>query len=118
MDSPGAPDAKLGRRKHPRLRLGISARLITTGAEYAVRLDNLSATGAFLSGRRQQSFKRCVLKWLEYEAWGALVWGHGGYCGVCFESPLPEEWIANTREQSPHIPEEWKLPTSSRVRFV
>ena len=55
---------EIGRRRSPRLRLAIDARLITTWGEYPVRLDNLSSTGAHVSRPQSEKFGRCVLKWL------------------------------------------------------
>jgi hypothetical protein len=111
------PD-NVGRRVAPRLRLAISARLITNFGEYPVRLDNLSATGAHISRPKDERFSRCVLKWLRFEAWGELVWLRGGYCGIRFEKPLPEVWVLETREHTPLLPEGWKLPVASRVRSI
>jgi hypothetical protein len=107
-----------GRRRAQRLRLAIDARLITTWGEYPVRLDNLSETGAHISRPKQDKFGRCVLKWLGFEAWGELVWMRGGYCGIRFEKPLPEDVVAATRAQPARLPESWKLPTPSRMRRV
>ena len=108
----------VGRRRAPRLRLAIDARLITTHGEYLVRLDNLSATGAHISRPKQDEFTACVLKWLGFEAWGQMVWMRGGYCGVRFERPLPDAWVEATRAVPADLPEAWKLPTPSRVRRI
>ena len=107
-----------GRRQSSRLRLAISARLITTWGEYPVRLDNLSETGAHISRPKTEAFMRCVLKWLGHEAWGELVWMKGGYCGIRFDTPLPEDVVAATRARPAELPEGWKLPTPSRVRRI
>jgi hypothetical protein len=111
-------DDKIGRREHPRLRLAIDARLITTGGEYPVRLDNLSQSGAHISRPRVDSFERCVLKWLDYEAWGTMVWARSGYCGVRFEPPLPDGWVLDTRNRTTTFPEGWKSPTPRRLRSI
>ena len=108
----------IGRRLEPRLRLAIDARLITTWGEYPVRLDNLSRTGAHVSRPKQDAFTRCVLKWLRFEAWGEMVWLRGGYCGIRFDKALPYEWVSETRATPSALPEEWKLPTPSRVRRI
>jgi len=110
------PDTNLGRRAHPRLRLAIGARLITHHGTYAVRLDNLSVTGAHLSRPNVEDFTGCVLRWLGFEALGEKVWQRGAYCGIRFDQPLPESWIAETRKQVPIIPDGWLLPVPSRVR--
>lgn len=107
-----------GRRRAPRLRLAIDARLITTWGEYPVRLDNLSETGAHISRPQQDAFGRCVLKWLGFETWGEMVWVRGGYCGIHFDKPLPEDWVSATRATPAALPEGWKLPTPSRVRRI
>ena len=107
-----------GRRRAPRLRLAIDARLITTWGEYPVRLDNLSETGAHISRPQHERFARCVLQWLGFEAWGEMVWVRGGYCGIRFDKPLPEDWVDATRARPAELPEGWKLPTPSRMRSV
>ena len=107
-----------GRRRAPRLRLAIDARLITTWGEYTVRLDNLSQSGAHVSRPKDEKFGPCVLKWLGFEALGELVWIRGGYCGIRFDKPLTEDWIAATRARPAELPEGWKLPTPSRVRRI
>lgn len=111
-------DSKVGRRQHPRLRLAIEARLITTWGQYLVRLENLSLTGAHVSRPRTEKFGRCVLKWYEYETWGELVWMRGTYCGIRFDRELPEKLVIQTRSRATDIPEIWKLPTLSRLRSI
>lgn len=110
--------SETGRRRAARLRLAIDARLITTWGEYPVRLDNLSDTGAHVSRPKSDAFGRCVLKWLDYETWGEMVWARGGYCGIRFDRPLPEDWVRTTRAMPAALPEGWKLPTPSRVRRI
>lgn len=107
-----------GRRQAQRLRLAIDARLITLQGEYPVRLDNLSETGAHVSRPKEETFTRCVLKWLGFEAWGQMVWHRGGYCGITFDKPISAQWVLETREHTPVLPEGWKLPTPSRVRRI
>jgi hypothetical protein len=111
------PD-KAGRRRAARLRLAIDARLVTTWGEYPVRLDNLSETGAHVSRPKKDRFGPCVLQWLGYEALGEMVWMRGGYCGIRFDKPLPDEWVTATRAKPAQLPEGWKLPTPSRVRRI
>ena len=115
---PHAGDENVGRRRAQRLRLAIDARLITLQGEYPVRLDNLSETGAHVSRPKQETFTRCVLKWLDFEAWGHMVWLRGGYCGITFDKRLPADWVLQTREHTPVLPEGWKLPVPSRVRRI
>src|SRR6476646_6214583 len=102
-------ESRIGRREHPRLRLAIDARLITTWGDYRVRLDNLSQAGAHISRPKDELFARCVLKWLQFEAWGSLVWRRGGYCGIRFDKPIPSQWIDASRAEA-KIPDGWKLP--------
>lgn len=108
-----------GRRSSPRLRVILEGRLITHRGSYAVRIDNLSQTGAHLSRTRiDDDATRCVLQWLGHEALGEVVWVKGAYCGVRFDKPLPEQVVLDTREQYPDVPEVLKLPTPSRVRRI
>src|SRR5690349_17031905 len=107
-----------GRRHASRLRLAIDARLITTHGEYPVRLDNLSTSGAHISRPRQDQFTACVLKWLDHEAWGHMVWFRGGYCGIRFDPPIAEEVVMATRAVPAMLPDSWKLPVPSRVRRI
>ena len=109
LSSPSQPDGRIGRRRQPRLRLGINARLITNLGQYPVRLDNLSRGGAHIWRARNEHFSKCLLRWLDFEAWADLVWDSGGYCGIRFEKPIPERWIMESREHA-CLPEDWKLP--------
>lgn len=107
-----------GRRQAQRLRLAIDARLITTFGESTVRLDNLSETGAHVSRPKADPAGPCVLRWLGFETFGEVLWLRGGYCGIRFDTPLPESWVMETRKHTPDVPEGWKLPAPSRVRRI
>lgn len=108
-----------GRRSISRLRLILEGRLITHRGSYAVRIDNLSQTGAHLSRTRiDDDAPRCVLQWLGHEAMGEVMWVKGAYCGVKFDKPLSEHVVLETREQYPDVPEVLKLSTPSRVRRI
>ena len=107
-----------GRRRAQRLRLAIEARLTTTFGDSRVRLENLSETGAHMTRPKEASTGQCLLRWLGFESFGEIVWLRGGYCGIRFDTPLPESWVMQTREHAPDVPEAWKLPTPSRVRRI
>lgn len=117
-DSCKSLEDNLGRRRSSRLRLAGPGRLIAHHGVEGVRLDNLSLTGAHLSRRSTEQFTECILRWLDFEAMGRVVWFDGHYCGMKFHSPLPEAWLVETRSQLPDVPECLKLPVPSRLRWL
>src|SRR5438132_437543 len=99
-DSAHRPPDGIGRRQRPRLRLAINASLITTLGQYRVRLDNLSREGAHLWRPCSERFDRCLLRWLDFEAWGEVVWSREGHCGIRFEKPIPDRWVMESRKHA------------------
>lgn len=93
------------RRGKARLRLGIPADLITVHGRHRVSLVDLSESGARLqcdSARISDG----VLKWLGYEAFGAVVWREGEEAGLHFDQPIEGAWLLDTRQWLPEIARE------------
>lgn len=93
-----ANPGELHRRKRPRLRLGIRARLETLDGTYDVELLDISQTGAKLHFRAPVHPGSAVLQWLDYEAFGETVWKNGAVLGMRFDPDLPDSVIVKTRE--------------------
>ncbi len=91
------------RRNHPRLRLGIPARLETLDGTRDVRLIDLSQTGAQIDCAWAQAIGQAVLQWLDFETFGETVWRDGELLGVRFDRPLSPSVIFATRQMAPSI---------------
>ena len=95
------------RRQRPRLRVGISARLETLSGVCDVQLLDLSQTGARLQTLRPNPGRSVILRWLDFEAYGDVVWEASGLLGMKFDPPLTSEIILATRERAPGIVQEF-----------
>ena len=80
------------RRQWPRQLMLLSARLITTTSDRAIRIRDLSPGGARVEGTDLPGINSDVLiKRGEFEAFGTIAWLSGGQAGVEFETPLDDE---------------------------
>jgi hypothetical protein len=95
--------ADVHRRKHPRLRLGIPARLETIHGTREVDLLDLSQSGARLDAAQFPRVHTAVLHWLRWEALGDIVWQEDGLLGMTFDEPLSAEAVLTTRELAPLV---------------
>ncbi len=76
-------------RRHPRVRVLLSAKLITTTEEIDVKVRDLSLGGAMLQGRSLPKVGSDVmLSRGLFEAFARVVWHRGDMCGVEFDDPL------------------------------
>ena len=91
------------RRNHPRLRLGIPARLETLDGAREARLIDLSQTGAKIHCPGPHTIGQAVLQWLEFETFGETVWQDGELLGVRFDRPLSPAIIFTTRQMAPSV---------------
>jgi hypothetical protein len=98
--------AHAGRRKHPRLRVGIPARLETVHGTKTVDLLNLSQAGAKIDLAQIPKVREAILRWLDFEAMGNVIWQDGEQLGIVFDSPLTAEAILATRKLAPSVVEE------------
>lgn len=91
------------RRSHPRLRLGIAARLETVHGTLDVDLIDLSQSGAKIDLAHIPRAREAVLYWLTFEAMGDIVWQEGELLGMTFEAPLSSQTIVATRNLAPSV---------------
>ena len=101
-DTPAIPP-EAHRRQHARLRVGIAARLETLEGQQAVRLVDLSQSGAQVVLSQQVPFRRGVLCWLDFEAFGAVAWQDGENMGLEFEELVPMDQLFETRQRAPEV---------------
>jgi hypothetical protein len=77
------------RRRADRVRLLLSARLVTTIDEFPVTLRDISLTGAMVEGPRLPSAGLdVILKRGGFEIFSLIVWVDGRRAGLEFETPL------------------------------
>tara|TARA_A100001391_G_scaffold130111_2_gene89368 strand:+ start:12132 stop:12515 length:384 start_codon:yes stop_codon:yes gene_type:complete len=89
----------VGRRHDSRLRLSVPGRLITLTGTHKVSLRDISLTGAKLIVPNDiQQGHDGVLEWLDFEAFGKIVWLHDQQAGMAFDDPLPVKDLLATRE--------------------
>jgi hypothetical protein len=82
-------DGEPNRRRADRLRLLLSARLLTTLDEYPVTLRDISITGAMVeAGRLPAQGVDVLLQRGEMEIFSEVVWVDGRRAGLEFETPL------------------------------
>ncbi|GGD98117.1 hypothetical protein GCM10011515_17390 [Tsuneonella deserti] len=91
------------RRQRPRLRVGITSRLETLDGVAHVQLLDLSQTGARLQTQAPGTGRSGILRWLDFEAYGDIVWQDGLFAGLKFDPPLTSETILATRSLAPDI---------------
>lgn len=103
MTKPAVVQPETHRRAHARLRVGIAARFETLDGQEAVRLVDLSQSGAHIVVTGAGEIRRGVLCWLQFEAFGDVVWRDGDDAGIEFEELLPIEQLMETRERAPSI---------------
>jgi len=84
-------------RAHPRLRVRVPARLISFDGFLPVTILNLSHSGARIRTFRPVTFREAELQWLDYEAFGQIVWQASDVFGFAFESRLPVRCLMDTR---------------------
>lgn len=88
-----------GRRAQSRLRVWLSCRLITRGFDAKAVLADLSRVGAKIQTNRSEGlYGEAVLQWAGMEAFGTIIWARGGFCGLQFDKPVPENWLILSRQ--------------------
>jgi hypothetical protein len=91
------------RREHSRLRLGINAKILGFDGPELVILYDLSKTGAKFLLEHDHAISKGVLGWLDFEAFGEVVWQKGRWCGMQFDKPITDVCLLETREASPAL---------------
>ena len=89
---------QIGRREAPRLQLGIAARWRTSGADYRVRLDDLSVAGARIVCIEPIEISAGRLSWLGFNCPAQVAWQDGSWSGLSFDDELSEEALQKTRK--------------------
>jgi hypothetical protein len=101
--NPSAQTAGARRRQRPRLRVGLTARVETLHGKFDAQLIDLSQSGARLRTLSPKLGRAVVLRWLDFEGFGDLVWEGDGVLGMKFDPPLSSEVILATRELAPSV---------------
>jgi len=90
----------LGRRRDARLRVELRARLIAHDGTISAVLADIARHGARLyapdCGLRVG--REAVLCWMEFEAFGDVVWNDGSYFALQFDEPVPDAVLMQTRQ--------------------
>ena len=86
-----------GRRRSPRLRLGMPARLVTLEGSFPVVLENRSEGGAKITLPAAAEFTVCVLRWMDYHGFADVVWREDLAVGLQFDQPISLEMLEATR---------------------
>ncbi len=86
--APAVPAAAFSRR-HPRVRVLLSAKLSTTTEESSVKIRDISLSGAMLQGRfLPRVGSDVMLTRGSFEIFATVAWRRDDMCGVAFDSPL------------------------------
>lgn len=91
-------DRLIGRRQSVRHPVDLAARIVLPGANLRVQLEDISLHGACIRLMHPRAFEAARLCWLQFQAFGQIVWRHELRCGIAFSDPLPEEWLDQTVE--------------------
>lgn len=104
------------RRAHSRLRLGILARFETLQGKVAVRLVDLSQTGARLMLPTDTPVREGLLTFLGFELFGITAWQRGNELGIEFDQELSKEHLLAIREVAPAVVSEEQHSTEIAAR--
>jgi len=86
-------------RSECRIRVQLPAVLTTRDGTRRVMLEDLSASGARISGPvPYQTGEEAVLQWSRFEALGQVWWFGEGDCGIRFADPVPASVLLATRD--------------------
>jgi hypothetical protein len=92
------PNTPIGRRRDSRLKATLDARLVTVSGSHTLLICDLSMSGARLSSKhRLRQGAQAVLSWLDFEAFGAIVWTNDGVSGMEFDQLLDPSVLIATR---------------------
>jgi len=90
---------QIGRRRDARLRVQVPALLVLVTGQYKAALCNISQTGAQMQVTEPvRTGMDGVLQWLDFEAFGTLVWVKRGFVGMEFDEPLATAVLVETRD--------------------
>jgi hypothetical protein len=93
------PPIEAGRRSHSRLRVRLPARLMTVMKGCDVFLFDLGQFGAKLRiSEPIAAGTQVMLFWGGHEAFGAVAWVRGEFCGIAFDEAVPASILIATRD--------------------
>jgi hypothetical protein len=78
-------------------------RLETLLGTWEVGVVDLSLSGAKVDVAQRPKVRTAVLRWLNFEAIGEVVWRNDHLLGINFDRPLPIETLYATREIAPAV---------------
>jgi hypothetical protein len=81
----------------------VTAAIHTVNGRQRITLLNLSESGALLQLKDGEPFDRGVLRWIDYEAFGTVVWRDGQRIALQFDEPIDRAWLLDTRERLPAL---------------
>jgi hypothetical protein len=103
MAAIAAPADFAPRRGRARLRVGVTAAIHTVNGRQRITLLNLSESGALLQLKDGEPFDRGVLRWIDYEAFGTVVWRDGQRIALQFDEPIESAWLLDTKARLPAL---------------
>ena len=90
---------RIGRRRDSRLRLHLPARITTIHGKWQAQLLDLSQSGAHLEvAERLLKGSDAVLNWLQFEAFGRIVWTTATQVGMEFDELIAPTTLVTTRD--------------------
>ena len=99
MDMSPEPLHQIGRRRDSRLRLHLPARITTIHGKWQAQLLDLSQSGAHLEvAERLMKGGDAVLNWLQFEAFGRIVWATATQVGLEFDELIAPDTLVITRD--------------------
>ena len=97
------PDGSDPRRAYSRLHVGIDGTLETLEGRQAVRVVDLSPSGAHLVLSQPAKIREGVLRWLNFDNFGMTMWQDDEDVGLKFDRLLPEHILDETRARAPGL---------------
>ena len=101
--SESSSDGSDPRREYSRLAVGIDATLETLEGRQAVRLVDLSQSGAHLVLSEPETIREGVLRWLNFDTFGVAMWQDEEDVGLKFDRLLHPHILDETRERAPGL---------------
>lgn len=114
-------EARSVRRSESRLRVRQGAKVITLGgAKGAVLLDVAQRGARIATDLPLRPGNELVLQWLDFEAFGRVIWAGDGEYGIALYDELPPKVLYATRDRddSARLPSEREQQRLSARKFV
>lgn len=97
------PDGFDPRRAYSRLHIGIDGSLETLEGRQTVRIVDLSQSGAHLVLSEPQLVREGVLRWLNFDTFGVVMWQDEEDVGLQFDRLLSQHFLDETHERAPGL---------------